>query len=95
MTPLITCCFVIFLLVICVVQKIQLDNLREKTNPNKTTNKLRQCRGDIYLDSETNKKVEFCYMGMTGLAIVCEPGDSGGGMQSTWGIEPERLQKCN
>ena len=36
--------------------------------------------------------VEFRYMGGEGHAIVCEPGDSGGGMQSCWGVDPEALE---
>ena len=48
--------------------------------------------GKIYVDCRTNEKVEFRYMGQTGLAIVCEPGDSGGGMQSCWGVLPEMLK---
>ena len=36
--------------------------------------------------------VEFGYMGQTGLAIVYEPGDSGGGMQSSWGVDPDNLE---
>lgn len=53
-------------------------------------NRLRA--GEIYFDRRHDENVEFCYMGKTGLAIVCEPGDSGGGMQSCWGIEPESLE---
>lgn len=49
--------------------------------------------GEIYWDSKHNEKVEFGYMGQTGLAIVYEPGDSGGGMQSSWGIDPDNLEK--
>jgi len=52
-------------------------------------------RGNIYLDTKTAEKVEFKYMGQTGLAIVCEPGDSGGGMQSSWAIDPERLESIS
>jgi len=49
-------------------------------------------RGCIYTDMENGEEVEFKYMGQTGYAIVCEPGDSGGGMQSSWGLKPERLE---
>jgi len=49
--------------------------------------------GEIYLDKKTKKNVEFGYMGQTGLAIVYSPGDSGGGMQSSWGIDPNNLEK--
>jgi len=48
---------------------------------------------EIYWDSKNMEKVEFQYMGQTGLAIVCEPGDSGGGMQSCGGIDPNNLEK--
>jgi len=45
------------------------------------------------LEVRVNKEiVEFGYMGQTGLAIVYEPGDSGGGMQSAWGINPDNLE---
>ena len=47
--------------------------------------------GKIYIDSKSKEAVEFKYAGQTGLAIVCEPGDSGGGMQSSWGLDPEQL----
>jgi hypothetical protein len=48
-------------------------------------------RGKVYYDKKHKEDVEFCYMGYTGLAIVCEPGDSGGGMQSCWGVDPNNL----
>ena len=48
-------------------------------------------KGKIYYDTKYKVEVEFCYMGYTGLAIVCEPGDSGGGMQSCWGVDPNNL----
>jgi hypothetical protein len=50
-------------------------------------------RGKIYRDTKEGTKVEFVYMGQTGLAIVCEPGDSGGEMQSSWGIDPGRIEE--
>jgi len=49
--------------------------------------------GEIYWDSKNNGKVEFGYMGQTGLAICYEPGDSGGGMQSSFGVDPDNLEK--
>lgn len=49
--------------------------------------------GEIYLDSKHKEIVEFKYVGQTGFAIVCEPGDSGGGMQSSWGVDPDNLEK--
>jgi hypothetical protein len=49
-------------------------------------------RGKIYWDKINKEKVEFGYMGQTGLAIVYGPGDSGGGMQSSWGINPKNLE---
>ena len=49
--------------------------------------------GEVYQDIVHNESVEFRYMGKTGLAIVCEPGDSGGGMQSCWGIDPNHLEE--
>jgi hypothetical protein len=49
-------------------------------------------RGEIYWDNKNKEKVEFGYMGQTGYAIVCEPGDSGGGMQSSWGVNPDNLE---
>lgn len=48
--------------------------------------------GELYWDHMHKEVVEFVYMGQTGLAIVCEPGDSGGGMQSTWGVDPANLE---
>jgi hypothetical protein len=53
--------------------------------------KLKQ--GEIYWDKKKGERIEFGYMGQTGLAIVYEPGDSGGGMQSSWGINPEDLEE--
>lgn len=47
--------------------------------------------GKIYVNTQNNEKVEFGYMGTTGYAICYEPGDSGGGMQSSFGIKPEFL----
>jgi hypothetical protein len=49
--------------------------------------------GEIYWDNKHKELVEFGYMGQTGLAIVYEPGDSGGGMQSSWGIDPDNLEE--
>lgn len=48
--------------------------------------------GEIYWDKKNKEAVEYCYMGKTGYAIVCQPGDSGGGMQSCWGIKPDSLE---
>jgi hypothetical protein len=48
--------------------------------------------GEIYWDSRHQEQVEFGYMGKTGLAIVSEPGDSGG-MQSSWGLDPDCLER--
>jgi hypothetical protein len=50
-------------------------------------------RGVIYWDKVHKEKVEFGYMGQTGLAIVYQPGDSGGGMQSSWGVNPKNLEE--
>jgi hypothetical protein len=50
-------------------------------------------QGKIYWDKVNKEEVEFGYMGRTGYAIVYAPGDSGGGMQSAWGIKPENLEK--
>ena len=48
----------------------------------------------IYYDTKNKQEVEFRYMGQnSGLAIVCDPGDSGGGMQSCWGVDPNNLTK--
>ena len=55
-------------------------------------NPLDLVKGEIYYDIRHKEEVEFQYMGQTGLAIVCEPGDSGGGMQSCWGITADNLQ---
>ena len=49
-------------------------------------------RGEIYWDRVHNEEVEFGYMGQTGFAIVYKPGDSGGGMQSSWGVNPNNLE---
>ena len=55
-------------------------------------------KGRVYYDNVSKEEVEFRYVGQTGFAIVCAPGDSGGGMQSSWGVKPERLtptaRKC-
>ena len=53
--------------------------------------KLLLKEGRIYYDNISNEEVEFRYLGATGMAIVCQPGDSGGGMQSCWGVAPDRL----
>ena len=50
-------------------------------------------QGEIYWDKKNSQNVEFGYIGQTGLAIVYEPGDSGGGMQSSWGVNPNNLEK--
>ena len=49
--------------------------------------------GEVYWDRQHQEWVEFGYLGQTGLAIVYEPGDSGGGMQSSWGVDPDNLEK--
>ncbi len=51
----------------------------------------RLLRGEIYWNKQNNEWVEFGYMGQTGYAICYEPGDSGGGMQSSFAIDPENL----
>jgi hypothetical protein len=48
--------------------------------------------GEIYWDKKNKKNVEYGYLGQTGFAIVYEPGDSGGGMQSSWGVDPDNLE---
>lgn len=55
-------------------------------------NSRRLKEGSIYWDKEHNEFVEFGYMGKTGLAIVYAPGDSGGGMQSAWALDPNNLE---
>ena len=55
--------------------------------------KIDLVQGEIYWDKANKEMVEFGYLGRTGLAIVYEPGDSGGGMQSSWGVDPENLEK--
>lgn len=49
--------------------------------------------GEVYWDNKHKELVEFGYMGQTGLAICYEPGDSGGGMQSSFGVDPDNLEK--
>ena len=49
-------------------------------------------QGETYWDRVNSEEVEFGYMGQTGFAIVYEPGDSGGGMQSSWGVNPNNLE---
>jgi hypothetical protein len=49
--------------------------------------------GEVYWDCAKNEVVEFGYMGQTGWAICYEPGDSGGGMQSSFGVDPDNLEK--
>jgi hypothetical protein len=51
--------------------------------------------GEVYWDKKNDEVVEFGYMGQTGYAIVYDPGDSGGGMQSSWGIDPNNLEKIS
>ena len=48
--------------------------------------------GEIYMDKRNAQLVEYKYIGQTGYAIVCDPGDSGGGMQSSWEIMPNNLE---
>lgn len=48
--------------------------------------------GQTYWDRKNKEQVEYRYLGQTGIAIVCEPGDSGGGMQSCWGVNPADLE---
>ncbi len=60
-------------------------------NQNETTVLFEQ--GKIYFDMREKRFVEFGYLGQTGLAIVYSPGDSGGGMQSSWGVKPSRLEE--
>jgi len=47
--------------------------------------------GKIYYNAKTEKEVEFRYIGGKGDAVCCEPGDSGGGMQSSFLVDPENL----
>lgn len=47
----------------------------------------------IYWDKVNQERVEFGYMGQTGLAIVYQPGNSGEGMQSSWAINPNNLEE--
>lgn len=47
--------------------------------------------GELYLDNRSKKIVEFRYLSQEGRAIVCMPGDSVGGMQSLWSLEPHNL----
>lgn len=49
--------------------------------------------GEVYWDKKHKEIVEFGYMGQTGLAICYEPGESGGGMQSSFGIDPKNLEQ--
>lgn len=49
-------------------------------------------RGELYFDTVSKEVVEFGYLGQTGFAIVYNPGDSGGGMQSSWGVKPSNLE---
>lgn len=55
--------------------------------------KIDLIQGALYWDKANKEMVESGYMGKTGLAIVYEPGDSGGCMQSSWGVYPENLEK--
>ena len=47
--------------------------------------------GHIYYDIKDKREVEFGYMGSKGDAVCYEPGDSGGGMQSAFLVDPENL----
>lgn len=68
-----------------------MENITNEQKMNYHLNRLNQ--GEIYWDSKSKELVEFGYLGKTGCAIVYEPGDSGGGMQSAWGIDPDNLEK--
>ena len=73
---------------------IDLEEIKMEKDINKMKYHLdRLNQGEIYWDKKNKIGVEFSYMGQTGYAIVCEPGDSGGGMQSHWGIDPDNLEK--
>ncbi len=48
---------------------------------------------ETYWDKKNKELIEFKYMGQTGFAVVCEPGDSGAGMQSSWLVNPENLER--
>jgi len=63
-----------------------------KEQKTKKINKKSLKEGQVYYDTVNKENVEYRYMGQTGRAIVCEPGDSGGGMQSSWAINPENLE---
>ena len=54
-------------------------------------------KGRIYYDNKGQREVEFGYMGAHD-AVCYEPGDSGGGMQSSFLVNPVNLtptaRKC-
>lgn len=50
--------------------------------------------GKIYINRKSKEAVEFGYVGQTGKAICCEPGDRGGGMQSCFAIDPQDLTEA-
>ena len=69
----------------CELLKMDKEEMRyhlERLNP-----------GELYWDKINKEPVEFRYIGQTGFAIVCEPGDSGGGIQSYWKVNPNNLEK--
>jgi hypothetical protein len=47
--------------------------------------------GRIYYYGKMQKEVEFGYIGGHGDAVCYEPGDRGGGMQSSFLIDPKNL----
>lgn len=48
-------------------------------------------RNRLYYDRVSREVVVFKYLGQTGSAIVCEPGEELAGMQSSWAIAPGNL----
>lgn len=54
--------------------------------------------GRIYYDNKNQREVEFQYTAMNGDAVCCDPGDSRGGMQSSFLVDPVNLtltaRKC-
>ena len=48
-------------------------------------------RGRVYYDNLRDREVEFGYVGGRGDAVCYRPGDSGGGMQSAFLVDPRDM----
>jgi len=65
------------------------ESKRDKREKLAQAKKLK--KGRIYYDNDMNREVEFGYIGGGWDAVCYEPGDSGGGMQSAFLVDPRHL----